>query len=282
MWAGLYLEGAKVYRPEDLAAAQTILKNAAAAVPPGSPESERVAFLQKGLDHTKISFQTVDAFKGFLANPDDQALKEGYLAQLRKLDAFRKTIASDNVVDLVFLNFLEERAGFGRKQIELDAGKEVAVALPLFWQFQWDPQGTGTNEGWFRGDSDRSNWLQVRTDKSWKDQPVGEEWIATHGSDFSGSAWYQVDFQVPESYKGRKLYLSFGAVDEGGDFWLNDKVIARRKFDPVATPNLWQEAFLVDVSNAVEFGRSNSLVVRVDKNHGGAGGIWKRVNVLVE
>jgi hypothetical protein len=91
------------------------------------------------------------------------------------LDSYRKDIASDNVVDLIYLHFLEERAGFGRKQIELSGNKQVAATLPLFWSFQWDPDGVGTREKWCESNQDFSGWKKARTDKAWTQQAVGEE-----------------------------------------------------------------------------------------------------------
>lgn len=282
MWTGLYLNANQVYRAEDMAHAQNLLTQAAAAVTADSEEAARVAFVQKGLDHTRLSLEAVEAFKNAAAAPDDAARKTELIRRIGKLDAFRKTIVSDHVVDLVFLNFLEERAGFGRKQLKMQEGREIAAELPLFWRFQWDPEKAGESKGWQQAGFNDADWLQARTDRAWTAQPVGRDWKEEHGSPFAGSAWYRTTFTVPEKFADRKLFLSFGAIDEGGEIWVNGQPVASRKFDPVQTPDLWKEAFLVDISAAANPQGTNTIAVRVDKNHGGAGGIWKRVSVLAE
>ncbi|MBE2204630.1 MAG: DUF4838 domain-containing protein [Chthoniobacterales bacterium] len=282
MWTGLYLNANQIYRTEDLAHAHNLLTQAAAAVAPDSDEAARVAFLQKGLKHTRLSLAAVAAFQNSKAAPDDAERKTEMIRKIAELDAFRATIVSDHVVDLVFLNFLEERAGFGRKQLKMQAGKEIAAELPLFWRFQWDPEKVGESKGWHQSGFDDAGWLQARTDRAWTAQPVGRDWKEEHGTPFAGSAWYRTTFTVPEKFADRKLFLSFGAMDEGGEVWVNGKPVASRKFDPAQTPDLWKEAFLVDIAAAANPRETNTIAVRVDKNHGGAGGIWKRVSVLAE
>ena len=88
---------------------------------------------------------------------------------------------------------------------------------------------------------------------------------------------YQRNFNVPSSWKGKRVLLHFGAVDWKADVWVNNVKVGSHTggFTP----------FSFDVTEALDRGKDNSLVVRVwdptDKGYqprgkqvNRPGGIW--------
>ncbi|MFW9828013.1 MAG: glycoside hydrolase family 2 protein [Candidatus Thorarchaeota archaeon] len=75
--------------------------------------------------------------------------------------------------------------------------------------------------------------------------------------------WYHRKFFVPESWKGKKILLHFGAVDWEAKIWINNKFIGFHKGG--YTP------FYFEISNFIQKSSENDLIVSVwdptDKGH---------------
>jgi beta-galactosidase len=117
-------------------------------------------------------------------------------------------------------------------------------------------------------------------DKWWNKQKAGKEWKEKHGKD-CGLAWYRKTFTVNPEYKGSKIYLYFGAVDEACSVWVNNQLLLRRPYDPKKNMHSWQEPFTVDISKVVRWEARNTVIVRVENNIG-AGGIFKPVSIVTD
>jgi beta-galactosidase len=42
---------------------------------------------------------------------------------------------------------------------------------------------------------------------------------------YKGEAWYRQEVEIPEKFKGKRIFLWFGGVDEKAKVWLNGKEI---------------------------------------------------------
>lgn len=282
IFAGFPAHAEKIYNQDVLAQGQTFLDKAADAAKNDETALKRVEFLKKGFRQMELTLAAFAAHNKLRQNSENKALSKKFRTALEELDDFRKGIEADNVADLTYLNFVEERAGFGRKQIQMLGGKEQVTSLPLFWSFQWDPSGTGKDEKWYAPDRDVSEWPQARTDRSWNEQQIGDVADGEKKNSYRGYAWYRTDFSIPDKFKGRRIFLSFGALDDGGYIWVNGKLVGERHFDAAKNPQSWREPFLIDVTDAVTFDGTNAVAVMVEKLNVGAGGIWRPVTLVAE
>jgi exo-1,4-beta-D-glucosaminidase len=112
-----------------------------------------------------------------------------------------------------------------------------------------------------------------------KDKTLGDPFFGTNLRDFPGvnypiggnfsniamapdspyavSWWYRKQFNLPESYKGKTLWLNFKGINYRADIWLNGKRIA--KSDDVA--GAWR-TYEFDVTEAAKPGAENVLAVQ--------------------
>ena len=77
-------------------------------------------------------------------------------------------------------------------------------------------------------------------------------------SPFAVSFWYRKQFTVPESYKGKTVWLNFGGINYRANIWLNGKQIA--KSDDVA--GAWR-TYEFNITDASKPGAENALAVQV-------------------
>ena len=110
----------------------------------------------------------------------------------------------------------------------------------------------------------------------WEKQEVGKQWKKEHGKDYDGLAWYRTRFKLPAGAEGKRLFLFFGAVDEGATVWLNGQLVGEH---PFVKPSDWYSSFEMEISEQVRFDRPNVLVVLVE-DRSGLGGVWKKVRVV--
>jgi len=117
------------------------------------------------------------------------------------------------------------------------------------WWFQPDPYADGEKVGFHRGDYSPRHWREVRV-------PCDLQAGLREELPFEGTAWFRCQFDVPGDWDGRDLLLRFEAVNHHCEVWVNGLSVGTH-----ADPFL---PFELPVHEAVEFGGSNTLVVRVD------------------
>ena len=161
-------------------------------------------------------------------------------------------------------------------------GNELVAKFPDEWDFMLDQNDAGE---WLELYSPRvagGNWQKIKTySSSWCDQGL---------SYYNGVAWYKTAVEVPKRFKGRKIKLWFGAIDEAVKVWVNGKLITylyekkqkdgtmlRETRDTLS--GAWRP-LEVEVTDAIKFGESNTFVVKNTNkvlNELGTGGIMKIV-----
>jgi len=114
------------------------------------------------------------------------------------------------------------------------------------WEFEFDDEDAGLAEHWYRG------------------KPFGRRIVVpfTFESALSGIGdrsihevvWYRRTFRLPESYRGRRIMLNFGAVDYRATVWVNGELITEHRGG--YTP------FGCDITESLK--HENTLVVRVE------------------
>ncbi len=119
--------------------------------------------------------------------------------------------------------------------------------LSGFWDFCFDPDGRGEDDGWTEGfDAGRP----IAVPASWNDQ-------FTDGRDNLGPAWYQIRFDLPLGWPGWRVMLRFNSVNYLAEVWLNGARLGQHEGGHLP--------FEFDVTGHVR-PEGNCLVVRVDGN----------------
>lgn len=119
------------------------------------------------------------------------------------------------------------------------------TSLPGFWDFRFDPDSRGEEDGWAEG---FTSGRPIAVPASWNDQ--FEDW-----RDYLGPAWYQTRFDLPWGWEQRRVHLRFGSVNYLAEVWLNSARLGQHEgghlpFEFDVTPHVRPE--------------SNLLVVRVE------------------
>jgi len=130
--------------------------------------------------------------------------------------------------------------------IERDLG-ELRLDLGGNWKIVLDGDNVGLGRGW------------------WKKPPPGGEvrsiqvpscFEKTHwGAGWDSVVWYYHDFEIPRDFRGKDLYIEFGAVNYACRAWLNGTEIGRHEGG--------YHGFRFSLKGAAKIGATNHLVVRV-------------------
>lgn len=105
-----------------------------------------------------------------------------------------------------------------------------------------------------------ASWRTLDVPHDWSvEGPYSEKEIA-QGSLPTGVGWYRKHFQLPENYKGKKIFIEFDGVFENSEVWINGQYLGKRPFGYIG--------FQYDLTPHVNFGvRENVLAVRVDNSN---------------
>ncbi len=154
------------------------------------------------------------------------------------------------------------------------------IQTRIFWFFKLDPNDVGMKEQWYKDDFKQiAKWGEL--------MPVNNPWETPHKhyqypsqemrrktAKYDGVAWYAYPLsEIPKDWKGREIYLYFGAVDESCWIWVNGKKAGEhlyRKSDD------WNTPFAIKINDCLRENGSQIVIVRVE-DKSGAGGIWKPV-----
>lgn len=117
------------------------------------------------------------------------------------------------------------------------------------WKFIIDSARTGLNKGWNKFLPENS--VRVSIPHTWNVTPNLE--------DYSGLAWYQKDITIPSEWRNKNIRIRFGAVYHDAIIYINGKKITQHL-------NSGYTAFYADISDYVNFGQKNSLIVSVDNS----------------
>lgn len=71
-------------------------------------------------------------------------------------------------------------------------------------------------------------------------------------------AWYRKHFRLPSSAKGKKIYIEFEGVRQGGEFFINGHRLGLHENGVMAVG--------FDITPYVKFGKDNVMAVRIDND----------------
>lgn len=156
------------------------------------------------------------------------------------------------------------------KQARIDGSKgDLVAALPVSWDFRTDPRDEGVTAQWYLPGTHEQEWRPLATTRSWEIQGLQDE--ALRG--YNGFAWYRTSFAVDEKFKGRRIVLFVGGLNDQGWFWCNERLAGAQPLHQYW--QRWLYHYELDITPLVKFGERNTLAVRVFDEQD-AGGIFRR------
>ncbi len=90
---------------------------------------------------------------------------------------------------------------------------EEYVSLNGEWKFS-----IGDDSTWAEPDLDDADWNEIYVPSTWEDEGF-------HG--YNGYAWYRTEFEIPDDYDGRSLYLHLGYIDDVDEVFINGNLVGR-------------------------------------------------------
>jgi beta-galactosidase/beta-glucuronidase len=120
----------------------------------------------------------------------------------------------------------------------------------------------------------------LRTDRFWERQFAFDEKCTLSNSvanvikRYDGIGWYTTPISVPAGWKGRKIFLRFGAVDESCWIWLNGRKAGEHLFKHSKD---WKTPFEIRIDNLIEWEKEKQTVMVRVEDKSGVGGIWRPV-----
>ncbi|MEM6765623.1 MAG: sugar-binding domain-containing protein [Bacteroidota bacterium] len=145
------------------------------------------------------------------------------------------------------------------------------------WAFQFDSLDVGLTERWERvggfADDEKEFSSTITVPFPWGSALSKQEDLADIG-------WYKRSIQVDESWKGKRIFLVIGASDWETTVWIGGQQVGQHRGGYVP--------FSVELTEHINFGESQRLVIRVDdkrraftlygkQGYGNARGIWQTV-----
>jgi len=122
------------------------------------------------------------------------------------------------------------------------------------WQFH-----LGNHEGWGWQLPKDTDWRPVDLPHDWsieQERAPGNPSGVSGGFFPMGNGWYRKTFEVPESWRGKHVYVEFEGIYMNAELWLNEHFLIRHPYG--------YTSFLVDLTPYLSFGAPNALTVSVD------------------
>jgi beta-mannosidase len=119
------------------------------------------------------------------------------------------------------------------------------MSLDGIWKYRLEEGEPGESLGYHTRDIDATSWPEMQ---------LPTNWYLTELGDFFGTVWFRTDFRVPAEFRGRRLFLRFGAVDYFADVWLNGTYLGSHEgmFNP----------FEFDVTDRLDYEGTNVVAVK--------------------
>jgi len=113
------------------------------------------------------------------------------------------------------------------------------LSLDGTWQFTKDPDLLGEREGWYKADVALPEAMEIQVPAAWETQGIAAPGMSHTDhlrvvyeptprmlkSKYSGAAWYQRTFFVPQDWAGKHIWLKVGGINSQGWLWVNGKFV---------------------------------------------------------
>ena len=167
----------------------------------------------------------------------------------------------------------EKTLGFVDREalVKLLARTEKVMDLPNDgWFFKPDRADVGASERWYLTETPVDDWDAFAIGEFWERQLDGKY------SGLNGIAWYRREIAFENLPENKRLYLSFGAVDESLALWIDGTYVGAYDRGGMG----WDKPFAIEVTGFIT-GGSHTLIMRT-RDIGRMGGIWKPVSLIAK
>ena len=140
---------------------------------------------------------------------------------------------------------------------------QTSIELHDNWRFCPDEQNRGITEKWYAMDFNDTKWVKIAAGKRWEDQGYSE---------LDAYAWFRKVVNIPSEWKGKKVWLLLGGVNDSYVLFINGKRI--NSFGDQIEYSIAEKPTVTEISRYLNYGTSNLITLQV-YDWGGSGGIWR-------
>lgn len=114
------------------------------------------------------------------------------------------------------------------------------------WKFKIDPDNVGETNHWFQGLKDATN---IAVPGSWNDQIEGLH-------NYLGTAWYETETFIPQSWKKEKIYIRIGSATYATKVWVNGQ--------PAGMHQGGNLPFAFEIGSLVQYDKTNRISIQIE------------------
>ena len=220
-------------------------------------------------EHSRLTFRAI------AARGPEKVRAAVKLLQFRRANKDRLNINWERLFNI------EARFGdcTGIKAAELLGQYDEYRDTPQWWGFRLDPENAGEKEKWHELPYRKLFRKMVRTDAHWEQQKyLKDEAFKAQLENYDGIAYYGQLLAVPAEWKGKEIFLVFGAVDESAWVYVNGKFAGSHVF---ASDNDWKTPFAIPITEQIDWNQPKQTVTVRVEDKTGLGGIWRPVRLTV-
>lgn len=130
--------------------------------------------------------------------------------------------------------------------------------------FAIDPQSKGESLGWQNPEFDDSSWRKIKIGAYWETQGITMKnpyYNPRFAAPYDGDAFYRIHFTLPPEWKGRRLYVVAGPIDDLDRTWFNGVMIGETT---ESVPKYWEVVRRYPVpASAIRWDGENVVAIRV-------------------
>lgn len=223
------------------------------------------------LERIRVVTGTFDMLEAFIGMLEHRAAGDFVAAKadLDRLDGIATPLMEMQPVPMVsagrfstYVNYMKRfyrpctEQGYAR----VTGGNKLVAVTPDEWDFLIDPPHVGESIGLYKPEVTGGQWQKIKTSSSsWSNQGLRY---------YKGMAWYRTTLDVPTEFKGKRMFLWCGGIDEKCKAWVNGKPVG-------ISPGAAFSPFEFDATEAVQPGK-NVIVFAVNNdvvNELGTGGL---------
>jgi len=143
------------------------------------------------------------------------------------------------------------------------ASPHSSIDLVEGWRFRPDPQSVGAAEQWFSADHADDGWVPIEGGKRWEDQGYPE---------LDGHAWYRMWVEIPEGWQGKRIWITFGGVNDSYVLYCNGTEVA--SYGDQSTFSASKMGTTTELTECLRAGEPNLIALDV-YDWALSGGLWR-------
>jgi len=138
----------------------------------------------------------------------------------------------------------------------------ITIDISQNWRFSPDKNKVGVPEKWYSKTFDDTNWQIINAGLRWEEQGF---------PDLDGNAWYRKPVDIPANWKGKDVWIKFGAVNDAYELFVNGKHIST--FGE-ANITFADKPSFSKLTDNIKYGEANLIAIKVN-DWGNSGGLWR-------